>query len=80
MLKVASRHFFKDPTCDSDSIALSSSPSSLLYARVIFAAKQINRPVPKVEANEHEGKGNARKDIDSRAALGTASEQFARQV
>lgn len=80
--KVASSHLFKDPTWlrthHSDSVTLSSSLSSLLHAVVIVAAKQINRPVREIEENEHEREGNAREDIDPRAALGTAGEQFAR--
>lgn len=82
--KVASNHLFKDPTwfrtCDSDSVTLSFSSSSLLYAHGIvgIARKQINRPVREVEENEYEREGNARKDVDPRAALGAAGEQFVR--
>lgn len=72
--------FFKDPTwfrtCNSDSVTLSASSSSLLYAHGIIGmtGKQINRPVREVEENEYERKGNACKDVDPRAALGAAGE------
>lgn len=65
-------------TCNSDSVTLSVSSSSFLYLYGIVDGKQINRPVPEVEENEYERKGNACKDVDPRAALGAAGEQFVR--
>lgn len=56
------------------------SSSSLLYTHAVFAAKQINRPVREVEENEHEGEGNAREDVNSRATLGMTGEPVSRLV